>query len=192
MKEKEINGYRFKPIKFTCPDCGAIDDCTFTWKESNRSIQQRCKCGKWVGCCKYDNRTLSEKIENPIYEPSKQTIDSLKTNSIMQKLFYGQINLTKLGQIVKQHPELVKEFDSKDGKQKVININVLGKEEADKYGNTGCVTVACKKEQQKLGTSAYFVGDLKPSGEKNEKPKTPSIDEPIPPLFDDNNNDLPF
>ena len=61
--EKVINGYKFTPIPFTCPECGAIDDCTFTWKESNRSIQQRCKCGKWVGCCKYDPRSISEKIE---------------------------------------------------------------------------------------------------------------------------------
>jgi hypothetical protein len=67
--EKVINGYKFTPIPFTCPVCGAIDDCIFTWKESNRSIQQRCVCGKWVGNCKYDPRPLSEKIADNVYKP---------------------------------------------------------------------------------------------------------------------------
>lgn len=70
--EREINGYKFRPIKFVCPVCGAIDDCVFSWKESNRSIQQRCVCGKFVGCCKYDPRPKGEKITDRVYKPSQR------------------------------------------------------------------------------------------------------------------------
>jgi hypothetical protein len=87
---------------------------------------------------------------------------------------------------------LVKEYDSKDGKQKAINISILERESADKYGNTACVTVACKKDEQKLSTGAYFVSDLKPSTPKEQPKKAPSLDEPIHPLFGDDKNDLPF
>lgn len=111
----------------------------------------------------------------------------------MKKLFYGQINLTKLGQVVREHPELVKEFDSKDGKQKVINVNVLEREEADRFGNTACVTVACKKDEQKLPTGMYFVSDLRPAEQTGPaKPNAPSFDDPVPPLFGNDNEDLPF
>ena len=64
----ECNGYKFHPRPFTCPDCGSINDCDFTWCEGNRGIKQRCKCGKWVGFVKYDPRSKSEKIIDRIYK----------------------------------------------------------------------------------------------------------------------------
>jgi hypothetical protein len=109
----------------------------------------------------------------------------------MKQAFYGQINLTKLGIIVRQHPELVKEYDSKkEGKQKVINVNILEKDEADRFGNTACIVVSCNRDKQKLPTGAYYIADIKPSTPKSED-KKPSFDDPIPTLPTEN-DDIPF
>lgn len=77
--------------------------------------------------------------------------------------YYGSIDLTKLGQIVKQHPELVRVANMKDGTQhKFINIDVNEKQQVDQYGNSAYLKVACKKDQQKQGLN-YFLCDLKTS-----------------------------
>ena len=76
---------------------------------------------------------------------------------------FGSIDLTKLGQIVRQHPELVKTANMKDGTaHQFINIDVAEKQQTDQYGNTAYLKVACKKEQQKQGIN-YYLCDLKPS-----------------------------
>ena len=56
----EVNGILFEAIHFICPDCGAIDDIRYEFKESNRAIQARCVCDKWIGNVKYDSRSQSE------------------------------------------------------------------------------------------------------------------------------------
>lgn len=53
----KINDIEFEPLKFVCPECGGIDEIVYRYVESNKSIQARCVCGKWIGNVKYDNRS---------------------------------------------------------------------------------------------------------------------------------------
>lgn len=80
----------------------------------------------------------------------------------MKQQMYGQIDLTKIGNIVKNHPELVKHIQFKDGEHKLLNISILAKDEPDKYGNTSVVKASCKKDDERQGVN-YFLGDLKNS-----------------------------
>ena len=74
---------------------------------------------------------------------------------------YGRIDLTKLGDIVRQHPELVKTYTDKNGvEHKCLNINVYSKDKDD-YGNVAYVKVPCKPASMKLPKGAYYVCDLK-------------------------------
>ena len=106
----------------------------------------------------------------------------------MKQIFYGQLDLTKLGQIARSHSELIKEVQFKDGMHKLININVFGKDEPDKFGNTAAIKASCKKANEKQGLN-YFVGDLKPSEQNTQQAqqKVTHRDDPINPK-----GDLPF
>lgn len=98
--------------------------------------------------------------------------------------YYGSIDLTKLGQIVRQHPELVKVVNMKDGTQhKFLNIDISPKQQADQYGNVAYLKVACKKADQKQGLN-YYLSDLKLS----YNPQTQSSAQNMP----TNEDDLPF
>lgn len=106
----------------------------------------------------------------------------------MNSKYYGQIDLTKLGRIVKQHPELVKKVDFKDGEHKLFNISILESDQPDNYGNIGTVRVDCKRDEQKQGLS-YFVGNLK---ESTPRPQN-NFDTPVEPLGQTmEDDDLPF
>lgn len=86
--------------------------------------------------------------------------------------FYGSIDLTKLGQIVRQHPELVKVANMKDGTQhKFLNIDISPKQQADQYGNVAYLKVACKKADQKQGLN-YYLSDLRLS--QNQQQQSPA------------------
>ncbi len=75
--------------------------------------------------------------------------------------FYGSIDLTKLGQLVRLHPELVKVANMKDGTQhKFLNIDISPKKQTDQYGNVAYLKAACKKSEQKQGVN-YYLCDLK-------------------------------
>lgn len=77
--------------------------------------------------------------------------------------YYGSIDLTRLGQIVRQHPELVKVVNMKDGTQhKFLNIDINSKQQADQYGNVAYLKVACKKAEQRQSLN-YYLCDLKHS-----------------------------
>ena len=94
--------------------------------------------------------------------------------------FYGSIDLTKLGQIVRQHPELVKVVNMKDGTQhKFLNIDINAKQQEDQYGNVAYIKASCKKGEQKQGVN-YYLSDLKLSQNQNlQQPQAqpfPSID----------------
>lgn len=76
---------------------------------------------------------------------------------------YGQISLTKLGEIAKHQPDLVKEVTFKDGhKEKMLNISILVNDEPNQYGKIGAVRVDCKRDQQQQSLN-YWVADLRPS-----------------------------
>ena len=103
--------------------------------------------------------------------------------------FYGSIDLTKLGQIVRQHPELVKVANMKDGTQhKFLNIDISPKQQADQYGNVAYVKAACKKSEQKQGLN-YYLTDLKLS--QNQQQAAPTT-APTSQAETGSTDDLPF
>lgn len=103
--------------------------------------------------------------------------------------FYGSIDLTKLGQVVRQHPELVKTANMKDGTtHQFIGIDVNEKQETDQYGNSAYVKVSCKKDLQKPGLN-YYLGDLKTSQYGQQQQAQPK-QQPAP--ASDDSNALPF
>lgn len=106
----------------------------------------------------------------------------------MKTLFYGQLDLTKLGDIARKNPELVKKVQFRDGREhQLLNVSILAKDEPDQYGKVATVRVDCKKEEQKDGL-VYFVGDLKPSTqEQKQEQSTQSV-----PQTSCNPDDLPF
>lgn len=75
---------------------------------------------------------------------------------------YGNIDLTLLGKIVRQHPELVRKVKFKDGEHQLLNIDVFGRQQPDQYGNVAAIKASCKKDQRKEGTN-YYIANLKVS-----------------------------
>jgi hypothetical protein len=103
----------------------------------------------------------------------------------MQSKFYGQLDLTLIGQIVKQQPELVKKVNfKKDGKEhQLINVSILVNDDGqpNQYGKVGAVRMDCKEKKDGI---SYFVGDLKLSGFSNQQAPQPQQE--------DRYGDLPF
>lgn len=88
---------------------------------------------------------------------------------------YGSIDLTKLGQVVRMHPELVRVVNMKDGTQhKFLNIDINPKQNgADKYGNAAYIKASCKKTDQRAGVP-YYLCDLKLSQRNNQGTQQPA------------------
>ena len=102
---------------------------------------------------------------------------------------YGQLDLTVLGKIVRQHPELIKKITFKDGEHQLINIDVFEKQQADQYGNIATIKASCKKDQQKQGVN-YYLANLKVSQYQNNSQQ--QTQQPAPPLAPQDDSDLPF
>lgn len=103
--------------------------------------------------------------------------------------YYGSIDLTKLGQIVRQHPELVKVANMKDGTQhKFLNIDISPNQQADQYGNVAYLKAACKKAEQKQGVN-YYLTDLKLSKNSQQQAAQPT---PAPAVAPSGDDYLPF
>lgn len=85
--------------------------------------------------------------------------------------FFGQIDLTALGQIAREHPEAVKVIQKKDGTQhKYINISVNERKEPNQFGHTHYIRIGgIPKASQKAGVN-YYVADLKPSVQQQAAP----------------------
>ena len=104
----------------------------------------------------------------------------------MKTSMYGQISLTKLGEIAKKQPDLVKEVTFKDGhKERFINISILVNDEPNQYGKIGAVRVDCKRDQQQQSLN-YWIADLKKST-FDQQPNSPA-----PSQFTDYDDDLGF
>jgi hypothetical protein len=72
---------------------------------------------------------------------------------------YGQISLTKLGDFVRKHPELVREVKFQDGHvEKLLPIDVKDRKEPGKYGDVAYISAYDKAS----GDKAY-IADLKVS-----------------------------
>lgn len=106
---------------------------------------------------------------------------------------YGNLDLTVLGKLVRQHPELVREVEFKDGKHQLLNIDVFGKQQADQYGNVATIKASCKKDQQKEGLS-YYLANLRISQYQNDNQpqQRPASQQPAPQQSANSNDDLPF
>lgn len=115
--------------------------------------------------------------------------------------YFGSIDLTKLGMIIKQHPELVKVANMKDGTQhKFLNIDINEKQNgADQYGNVAYLKASCRKSEQKQGIN-YFLSDLKESNfnanTQQQQPQQAAQQAPPFPTANNQNEaddfDLPF
>lgn len=74
--------------------------------------------------------------------------------------FYGQIDLTKLSDIVKKHPSLVKKVTFKDGREhKLLNISVVDSL-YDNHGFDKAIRINHNKNEH-VASLNYYVGDLK-------------------------------
>lgn len=100
---------------------------------------------------------------------------------------YGQIDLTALGNIARNHPDAIRKVTFKDGSvHQMLNISVAARQQADQYGRTHYIKAGIKKAEQKDGVK-YYVADLKPSGgEQQAAPATAAAPQP------EQNGELPF
>ena len=79
---------------------------------------------------------------------------------------YGQINIDKLGEILKAQPDLIKVVEFKDGtKARMVNFSVFSTKEPDKFGNTIAVKVNCPKDKVRQDVNYYF-GKMKEAEDK--------------------------
>ncbi len=107
------------------------------------------------------------------------------------KNLYGQLDLTVLGKLVRQHSDLVKTVIFKDGEHQLINIDVFAKRETDKYDNVAVIKASCKKDSQKEGLS-YYIANLKESKYQEEQQNQPK-QQPVSQQGDAAHSDgLPF
>ena len=103
---------------------------------------------------------------------------------------YGQIDLTVLGKLVRQHPDLVKKVNFKDGEHQLINVDIFEKQQQDQYGNVATIKASCKKDQQKEGLS-YYLANLKVSQYQNDNQQQSRPQAAAPQSQNDDDN-LPF
>jgi hypothetical protein len=100
---------------------------------------------------------------------------------------FGQIDLTKLGDIARKHPSLVKKVTFKDGREhQLLNVGLV-ETRGDNNGYNKALRVNCKQDEQIQGLN-YFVGSLKEADNTNTQAVTHS---PAPANTEDD-NDLPF
>lgn len=110
------------------------------------------------------------------------------------KNLYGSIDLTLIGRIVRQHPELIRKVQFKDGEHQLLNINIHDKREAGQYGNIAYIKAACKKDQQREGIN-YYLANLKLSQFQDEQQSPVPNAQPYYPAqapAQSSENDLPF
>lgn len=81
--------------------------------------------------------------------------------------FYGSIDLTQLGEIIRKHPELVKV--SERNQHKYLGVDIIEKDAVDEYGNKGFIKVSCKKENRKEGVK-YYIANVKLSQYQDNAP----------------------
>ena len=104
---------------------------------------------------------------------------------------YGQIDLTVLGKLVRQHPELVRKVNFKDGEHQMINVDVFEKQQQDQYGNVATIKASCKKDQQKEGLS-YYLANLKVSQYQNDNQQQSRPQAAPAPQSQNDDDSLPF
>lgn len=81
--------------------------------------------------------------------------------------FYGSIDFTQLGEIIRKHPELVKV--SERNQHKYLGVDIIEKDAVDEYGHKGFIKVSCKKENRKEGVK-YYIANVKLSQYQDNAP----------------------
>lgn len=107
------------------------------------------------------------------------------------KNLYGQLDLTVLGKIVRQHKELVKTVIFKDGEHQLLNIDIFAKREIDKFDNVAVIKASCKKDSQKEGLN-YYIANLKESKYQEEQQNQPQQQPVSQQASTENEDGLPF
>lgn len=102
--------------------------------------------------------------------------------------YIGEIDLTRLGQIAREHPNAIREVQFKDGVHKFLKVSVGDKKEPDRWGNVAYLKAVIKKAEQKENLT-YFVADLKES-QFNDTPQPAPQPRQAPQT--DSDGDLPF
>ena len=102
---------------------------------------------------------------------------------------YGQLDLSKLGDFVRQNPEAVKVVTFKDGTtHKMLNVSISERRQVDNFGNDHYIKIYVPKEQIKQGVN-YFIADIKSRTQANTQqqtqqqaplPQTPEQQEQLP------------
>lgn len=99
--------------------------------------------------------------------------------------FYGQVDFTLLCRLWREHKELFKMVQFKDGQHAMLNANFNERQEPDEHGNTHYLQAACKKTDRKEGLNYYIGNQFKPSKSKQQEPAAQQTQS-------NNNDDLPF
>ena len=81
--------------------------------------------------------------------------------------FYGTLDLTVLGKIVRQHSGLVRKVMFKDGEHQLLNIDIFEKQQPDQFGNVAAIKASCKASNRKEGLN-YYIANLKISDFQDE------------------------
>lgn len=100
--------------------------------------------------------------------------------------FYGQIDLTNILRLWKNHQELFQMVDFKDGKHALLKVNFNERQQADEHGNTHYLKANCKAADQKEGLNYYISSGFKPSQEQGTAPTQEQVNNVA------NDPDLPF
>lgn len=110
---------------------------------------------------------------------------------------FGQIDLTKLGDIAKKHPSLIRKVKFKDGREhQMLNVSIIDTP-TDKFGNTMAIRVSCKPDDRVDGLN-YYVANLRESdkdkSENHQPAQAPPQPQPQQDYYEQNDgdNDLPF
>lgn len=83
--------------------------------------------------------------------------------------FYGQLDFTVLCRLWKQHRELFKMVQFKDGQHAMLNANFNERQQTDEHGNTHYLQAACKKAERKDGVNYYIGNSFKPSQNQQQQ-----------------------
>lgn len=83
---------------------------------------------------------------------------------------YGQLDLTALGNLCRQHPQLIKKVNFRDGEHQLLNIDLFAKQQADQYGNVAVIKASCKKDERKDNLN-YYIANLKVSSYQDDNNK---------------------
>ena len=96
------------------------------------------------------------------------------------KNLYGQLDLTLLGKLVRNHPELVRKAQFRDGEHQLIAVDISARREVDQYGNIANIKASCKRDEQKDGLN-YYLANLKESKfQDGQQQQAPPQQQPPP------------